>query len=48
MPRSMISMNSPPVEGLSLTVRHPDGSTLEATVKPGPIYPTFAQFGAIR
>ncbi len=42
------SMNSPPVEGLALTVRHPDGSTLEATVKPGPIYPTFAQFGAIR
>lgn len=42
------SMNSPPVEGLSLTVRHPDGSTLEAIVKAGPIYPTFAQFGAIR
>lgn len=42
------AMNSPPLGGLELVVRHRDGSSLQAIVKPGPIYPTFAQFGALR
>lgn len=41
------AMNAPPLGGLAITLRHADGSTLAAKLKPGPIYPTFAQHGAI-
>lgn len=41
------AFGSVPVSGIPLLVKHPDGATLTVTLKEGPIYPTFAQFGAI-
>lgn len=41
------AINAPPVDGLTLTVRHADGATLKTKLVPGPIYPTLAQFGPI-
>jgi hypothetical protein len=36
-----------PLDGLPVVLRHPDGSTLQATLKEGPIYPPFSQFGNV-
>jgi hypothetical protein len=41
------AMNAPPFDGLALTVRHADGATLDAKVKQGPIYATFAEYGPV-
>ncbi|MEJ7730137.1 MAG: PDZ domain-containing protein [Polyangiaceae bacterium] len=41
------AFGSVPVSGIPLLVQHPDGATLTVTLKEGPIYPTFGQFGAI-
>lgn len=41
------AMNGPPIEGLTLRVRHKDGATLDAKVKQGPIYPPFDQYGPV-
>jgi len=36
-----------PMEGLPVTLRHEDGSLLQVTLKEGPIYPPFSQFGVV-
>jgi len=36
-----------PVDGVPMTVRHPDGTTLQLTVKEGPIYPLFSDYGSL-
>jgi hypothetical protein len=36
-----------PTEGVPLTLRHPDGTTLQATVKEGPIYPLFSDYATL-
>jgi len=41
------SFNAVPLDGLALTVRHAAGPVSDVTLKEGPIYPTFAQFGPI-
>lgn len=41
------AFNAVPIDGLSLTVKHPAGSVSEITLKEGPIYPTFSQFGPV-
>jgi membrane-associated protease RseP (regulator of RpoE activity) len=38
------AMNAPPAAGLQLTVRHADGATLQAKVKPGPVYAPYSQY----
>jgi hypothetical protein len=40
--------NAVPLEGLTLVVKHPDGTVMNnILVKEGPIYPLFSQFGPI-
>jgi hypothetical protein len=40
--------NAVPLDGLTLVVKHPDGSVMNnVLVKEGPIYPLFSQFGPI-
>ena len=39
------AFNAPPMDGLKLLIRHAQGTTTEITVKEGPIYPLFEQFG---
>jgi hypothetical protein len=41
------AFNSVPASGLQLEVTHPDGATTNITLREGPIYPTFDQFGVI-
>lgn len=41
------SFNAVPLDGLALTVKHAAGAVSDVTLKEGPIYPTFAQFGPI-
>lgn len=41
------SFNAVPFAGLGLTVKHAGGSVQDVTVKEGPIYPVFAQFGNV-
>jgi hypothetical protein len=36
-----------PMDGLPVTLRHEDGSVLRVTLKEGPIYPPFSQFGVV-
>jgi membrane-associated protease RseP (regulator of RpoE activity) len=36
-----------PVAGLALKIKHPDGTSLDVTLKEGPIYPLYDQFGAV-
>lgn len=38
-------MNGPPTSGIQLTLQHGDGSTVDATVKEGPIYALFKDVG---
>lgn len=39
--------NAIPIDGLKLKVKHPDGATLDVSLKEGPIYPLFAEFGPV-
>jgi len=41
------AFNAVPFDGLRLTVHHAAGAVTEVTIKEGPIYPTFAQFGPV-
>lgn len=41
------AFNAVPLEGLTLTVKHAGSSVTELTVKEGPIYPTFDEFGRL-
>jgi len=41
------TFNAIPVAGLALKVKHADGTTLDVTLKEGPIYPIYEQFGAV-
>ncbi|MFT3770459.1 MAG: PDZ domain-containing protein [Minicystis sp.] len=41
------AFNAVPFDGLALTVKHSAGSVADLTIKEGPIYPTFAQFGRV-
>jgi hypothetical protein len=42
------AFNAVPMDGLSITVKHQkDNSTTEVTIREGPIYPTFEQFGPV-
>jgi hypothetical protein len=41
------AFNAVPLDGLTLTVKHAAGSIGEVTLKEGPIYPTFSQFGPV-
>jgi hypothetical protein len=41
------AFNAPPLDGLSLTVRHAAGSVTDVKLKEGPIYPSFSQFGRV-
>lgn len=41
------AFNAVPVAGLSLVLRHADGKTLGITLKEGPIYPPYSQFGLV-
>ncbi len=36
-----------PFDGIKIVVKHPAGAVAEILLKEGPIYATFAQFGAI-
>lgn len=38
-------MNGPPATGIQLTLQHGDGSTVDATIKQGPIYALFKDAG---
>ncbi|APR78949.1 Hypothetical protein A7982_04296 [Minicystis rosea] len=41
------AFNAVPFDGLALAVKHASGTVTELTIKEGPIYPTFAQFGRV-
>lgn len=41
------AFNAVPVDGLTLTIKHEGSSVTELTVKEGPIYPTFDEFGKL-
>ncbi len=41
------AFNSIPSGGLLVVLRHADGTTATVTLKEGPIYPTFAEFGQV-
>jgi hypothetical protein len=41
------AFNAVPLAGLALVVKHATGTVAEVTLKEGPIYPTFAQFGPV-
>lgn len=41
------AFGSIPLDGLSVVLKHPDGSTLNATLREGPIYPPYDQFGQV-
>lgn len=41
------AMNSIPKDGLQIVVKHEDNRSSSATLKEGPIYPTFEQYGQI-
>lgn len=41
------AFNSIPSDGLPVVLRHADGSTATVTLREGPIYPTFAEFGQV-
>jgi len=41
------AFNAVPMDGLKIVVKHPAGAVAEITLKEGPIYPTFAQFGVV-
>jgi hypothetical protein len=41
------AFNAVPLEGLSLSIKHPNGTVLEVLLKEGPIYPMYAQFGSV-
>lgn len=41
------AFNAVPMDGLALVVKHTTGATSDVTLKEGPIYPTFGQFGPI-
>jgi hypothetical protein len=41
------AFNAVPAAGLPLVLVHVDGSSLSITLKEGPIYPTYAQFGRV-
>ncbi len=41
------AFNAIPLDGLAVTVKHPGGVVANVTLKEGPIYPTFAQCGAL-
>lgn len=39
--------NAVPFDGLKIMIKHSGGPVTEVTLKEGPIYPTFSQFGAV-
>jgi hypothetical protein len=41
------AFNAVPAGGLAMTVKHANGATLIVTLKEGPIYPVFDQFGSV-
>ncbi len=41
------AFNAVPLDGLTLQVKHAAGAIAEITLKEGPIYPTFSQFGPV-
>jgi hypothetical protein len=41
------AFNAVPFDGLAITVKHQAGAVTDVTIKEGPIYPTFAQFGRV-
>ncbi|MDI1482950.1 PDZ domain-containing protein [Polyangium sp. y55x31] len=41
------AFNSIPSDGLPVVLRHADGTTASVTLREGPIYPTFAEFGQV-
>lgn len=41
------AFNAIPMDGVKLLVKHAGGAVADITLKEGPIYPTFAQFGAV-
>jgi len=41
------AFNSIPLTGLSVVLRHADGTMANTTLREGPIYPTFAEFGRV-
>lgn len=41
------AFNAVPFDGLPLTLKHAGGAVQDVTLKEGPIYPTFEQFGVV-
>jgi C-terminal processing protease CtpA/Prc len=41
------AMNSIPKDGVAIVVRHEDGRSSSLTLKEGPIYPAFEQYGQV-
>ena len=41
------AFGSIPVAGLAVVLKHPDGSNMNVTLKEGPIYPPYSQFGVV-
>ena len=41
------AFGSIPSDGVSVVLRHADSTTLTATLREGPIYPTFAEYGQV-
>lgn len=41
------TINAVPLEGIRVVIKHAAGAVTEVLLKEGPIYPTFAQFGAV-
>jgi hypothetical protein len=41
------AFGSIPVAGLAVVLKHPDASVMSVTLKEGPIYPPYSQFGAV-